>query len=211
MYRPETIADTDNLSFAVTIALRSTGFSSALLGERRGGSLLRSCDSERCHFPKNSDQRPHDFHYNLHHSHHSLRHPCHYEYKQNSHRDDGQYDTVRLQFVPLSRGRGTARVVFVFTLDRLDQRLHHVLECVRYLWIGSRQSTLDVLVHPTQKLRLGATQPALTVDVSLTGEVSSVRISYHHRGAANSRSLVRLDLKCKPLTTYCPCRPGRRN
>ena len=36
-YRPETIADTDNLSFAVTIALRSTGFSSALLVCRRGG------------------------------------------------------------------------------------------------------------------------------------------------------------------------------
>ena len=31
-YRPERIADTDNLSLAVTIALRSTGFSSALLG-----------------------------------------------------------------------------------------------------------------------------------------------------------------------------------
>ena len=30
-YRPETIADTDNLSLAITIALRSTGFSSALL------------------------------------------------------------------------------------------------------------------------------------------------------------------------------------
>ena len=37
-YRPETIADTDNLSFAApTIALRSTGFSSALLVCRRGG------------------------------------------------------------------------------------------------------------------------------------------------------------------------------
>ena len=31
-YRPERIADTDNFSFAVTIALRSTGFSSELLG-----------------------------------------------------------------------------------------------------------------------------------------------------------------------------------
>ena len=125
----------------------------------RGGFRPRSCDSERCHFPKDADQRPHHLHYNSgqrpHHFHdnaddfhHGLRHSCHYEQKKSSQSHNGQNDTFQLQSVPLSHGR-----IFGHC------RLRAWPACSPLARVCPVSAGRAISVYPTVPHPLGATEP----------------------------------------------------